>query len=141
MLFTICNIIIVSYVIYKSGAARQLLNLARMENRTAAGSDSKQAPPVISQEKEKEPALAEDKNKTYLYHYNGLLVADTLQQLQTAALKIAHERGDFLRREKVNTKINKSGLRWTSYAYNTIMNLTPAQLIAYIEGRPYSNIK
>lgn len=141
MLFTICSIIIVSFFIYKSGAARQLLNLARMEKRPAAGSDLKQAPPVISQENEKEPAPAEDENKTFLYHYNGLLVADTLPQLQTAALKIAHERGDFLRREKVNKKINKSGIRWTSYAYNTIMNLTPAQLIAYIEGRPYSNIK
>ena len=80
MLFTICSIIIVSFFIYKTGAARQLLNLARMEKRPAAGSDLKQAPPVISQEKEKEPAPAEDENKTFLYHYNGLLVADTLPQ-------------------------------------------------------------
>ena len=104
MLFTICSIIIVSCFIYKSGAARQLLNLARMEKRTAAGSDTKKATPVISQENEKEPAPAEDENKTFIYHYNGVLVADTLPQLQAAALKIAHERGDFLRREKVNNK-------------------------------------
>lgn len=145
MLNTLFSIIIVSYFIYKSGALRPLLKLAKMD---AGGADDlrkeKQAPRVdiqkALQELENRPAPVYTENTTFLYHYNGQLFADTFPQLQAAALKIAHERGDFLKYENVSKKVNKSGHRWCSHAFENISKMTPPQLVAYIEGRPYSNI-
>lgn len=135
-------IIILCIALYKAHLLQPLIKAARLESRAACRNITQEQPneaETAPQEPEQitpEPAT----DKTYLYHYNGLLLADTFENLQVMALKVAHDRGDFLKLEKVSKDIDASGRRWCSHAFEALNKLNAAQLVDYIEGRIHPSI-
>ena len=73
---------------------------------------------------------------TYIYKYRGLTVAGDHDDILATAIETAHTYRHFEQLEKVNPKIDKTGLRWISYAVKTLSKLSTKELLKYIEEYP-----
>lgn len=121
------TIILATIIIFHFlGAFRALIRAARLEAPIKID--------LMRELKQTESRTAPTEATTYLYHYNGQLYADNIEQLKAHALKVAHDRGDFLKLETVSKQVNESGRRWRSHAYEEISQMTANELVNYIEG-------
>lgn len=119
-------ILATTIILHFLGAFRALIRGARLEAPIEID--------LMHELKKAEARTAPTETTTYLYRYNGQVYADNIEQLKAHALKVAHDRGDFLKLETVSKQVNESGRRWRSHAYEELSKTTANELVNYIEG-------